>query len=384
MPATGSFAARYCGSVAEMRQRNQLLLFPGLVFCTLSIASAQTGIVSGRVIVADGGHLPDKITIQRDCSGATQTVASTDRKGQFSFPLSEAAGFAADASSPFPRGGSRGTIGDGIDQSAPPQPGTGDGLASANCELRAVARGYRSDLVALDRRQSFPGGNYDVGTIVLRRTEEVAAPPVSATSAAAPAAARKAFEKGLEALGKGKTADAEKDFEKAASLYPQYAEAWLDLGKLKLQQKADDAAGDAFQHAFEADGNLAEPQVYLGMLAVEKKQWTEAARYLDPALKLDPVHFPEAWFNDAVAKYNLMDYAGAERSIREALKLDPEHKNPRSDYLLGLILAAKKDYTGAIEQLRAYLALAPDADDAAKVRTQLEEIEKLQPTPAHP
>lgn len=46
-------------------------------------------------------------------------------------------------------------------------------------------------------------------------------------------------------------------------------------------------------------------------------------------------------------------------------------------YLLGLILAAQKDYSGAAEQLRVYLKLAPDADDAEKVRTQLGEIEKL-------
>lgn len=365
-----------------MRQPKRLLLFPALVFFSVTGVNAQTGLVSGRVIVADGGQLPDKVTIQRDCGGATQTVASADRKGQFSFPLSDTAGFSGDASTPFPRGGSRGPLGDGIDQSAAQPLGAGDGSALTTCELRAVARGYRSDLVSLDRRRTFSGENYDVGTIVLHRTEEAGAPPVSATSAAAPSSARKAFEKGLEALGKGKTEDAEKNFEKATSVYPQYAEAWLDLGKLRLQAKADDAAGDAFQHALQADDKLVEPQVYLGMIATEKKQWADAAKYLDAALKLDPVHFPEAWFNDAVAAYNLHNYADAERNIREALKLDPQNKNPRSEYLLGLILAARKDYSGAAEQLRTYLKIAPGADDAEKVKTQLEEIEKLQ-TPNH-
>lgn len=368
---------------AEMRRLKKLLLSPALLFLTLPDASAQSTIVSGRVIVADGGQLPDRVVIQRDCGGAAQTVASADRKGQFSFPLSETGGFDADASSPFPRGGGRVPGEDGTGQSASQPLGTRDGSALAACQLHAVVPGYRSDFIPLDGRRTFPGGSYDVGTIILHRTADAEQQSLSPTSAAAPSAARKAFEKGMDALGKGKTADAEKNFEKAASLYPQYAEAWLDLGKLRLQEKAEDAAAEAFQHAWQADRNLVEPQVYLGMFAVEKKQWSDAVKYLDPALKLDPVHFPEAWFNDAVAEYNLRNYAEAERNVREALKLDPEHRNPRSDYLLGLIFAAKKDYSGAAEQLRTYLKLAPGADDAAKVQTQLDEIEKLQ-TPNHP
>jgi protein O-GlcNAc transferase len=225
--------------------------------------------------------------------------------------------------------------------------------------------------------------NYDVGTIILHRIADIEGPSVSTTSSKAPSDARRAFERGLEALGKGKTSDAEKDFEKAVSLYPQYAEAWLDLGKLMLQRKAEDIAGEAFQKALQADDNLIDAHVYLGMLAVEKKQWSDAVNYLDAALKLDPVDFPDAWFNDAVAGYNLKNYTGAEKSVREAMKLDPQYKNPRADYLLGLILAAEKDYSGAAEQLRAYLKLAPGADDVDKVKTQLAEIEKLQ-TPNHP
>lgn len=354
----------------------QLLVFFTLLFFALPGASAQTGIVSGRVAMADGEQLPDRVAIQRDCGGSTQTAAYADRKGQFSFRLNETAGFAGDASESIPRGGSR-TPGDGIDQSRTQPLGAGDGLALTACQLRAVAPGYRSDSIPLGGHQTFPG-TYDVGTIILRRIADVEARSVSVTSSAAPSAARKAFEKGLDALGKGKTADAEKDFEKAASIYPQYAEAWLDLGKLRLQEKAEDAAEEAFQKALQADNNVVEAQVYLGMLAVEKKQWPDAAKYLDAALKLDPVHFPEAWFNDAVAGYNLRNFGDAERNVREALKLDPQHRNPQANYLLGLILAAGKDYGGAAEQLRTYLKLAPDAPDAAKVKTQLDEIEKLQ------
>ena len=360
----------------------RLLLFPALFFLALPGASAQL-IVAGRVATADGGQLQDRVAIQRDCGGARQTAAYTDRKGQFSFQWGDTEGLAGDASQSTPGGGPRGLAGTGIGQDSTVQSrGAGSGPAMTGCELHAVAAGYRSDVIPLDGRRALYG-NYDVGTIVLHRIADVEGPSVSATSLKAPSDARRAFEKGLEAVGKGTTADAEKDFEKAVSLYSHYAEAWLDLGKLRLQRKAEESAGEAFQKALEADSNLVEAQVDLGMLAVGKKQWLEAEKYLDAAVKLDPVHFPEAWFNDAVAGYNLKDYDGAERSVREALKLDPQHKYPQAEYLLGIILAAKKDYTGAAEQLRAYLKLAPDADDVTKVKMQLEEIEKLQ-TPNHP
>ena len=369
-----------------VRQMKPSVLFPVLFFLGLASAPAEIN-VYGKVAVADGGQLPDRVAIEQDCSGARRTAAYTDRKGQFNFRWSLTPGFTGDDS---PRsvglGGARGIPGNDIGQDSPDQargngPG-GNGRAMTGCQLRAAAPGYRSEVIALDGNRAF-FDNYDVGTIILHRTAEAEAPPVSPTSLKAPADARRAFDKGMEALGKGRNPDAEKNFEKAAGLYPQYAEAWLDLGKLRLQRKADDSAGEAFQKALDADGNLVEPRVYLGMLAVEKKQWADAARYLDVALKLDPVHFPDAWFNSAVADYNLKDYAGAEKSVREALRSDPEHKNPRPEYLLGLILAARKDYSGAAEQLRVYLRLAPDADDAEKVRTQLAEIEKLASASPH-
>jgi regulator of sirC expression with transglutaminase-like and TPR domain len=46
--------------------------------------------------------------------------------------------------------------------------------------------------------------------------------------------------------------------------------------------------------------------------------------------------------------------------------------------LLGVILAQKQDYSGAAEQFKAYLVAVPGASDAATVRGQLTQLEKLQ------
>jgi cytochrome c-type biogenesis protein CcmH/NrfG len=78
-----------------------------------------------------------------------------------------------------------------------------------------------------------------------------------------------------------------------------------------------------------------------------------------------------------VAHYNLKNYDAAEKSAREAVKLDPRHANPRSGYLLGLVLAEKQDYAGAAAELTTYVKLVPNAPDLAQVQDQLAQLQKL-------
>jgi tetratricopeptide (TPR) repeat protein len=168
-----------------------------------------------------------------------------------------------------------------------------------------------------------------------------------------------------------------KDFQKAVDLYPNYAEAWLNLGKLQSQMKSIEPARTAFEKSIAADSKLVPPYLELGLLYAAQSNWKQSSDYLDQALKLDPVDFPQAWYASAVAHYNLKDYDAAEKSGREAVKLDPKHANPRAAYLLGLILVENKDYAGAAAELTVYIQLAPDAPDLNQVKEQLAQIEKL-------
>jgi hypothetical protein len=47
------------------------------------------------------------------------------------------------------------------------------------------------------------------------------------------------------------------------------------------------------------------------------------------------------------------------------------------EQVLGAILARKKDYAGAAAHLRSYLALEPDAEEAARTRKELAEMDRL-------
>ena len=90
-----------------------------------------------------------------------------------------------------------------------------------------------------------------------------------------------------------------------------------------------------------------------------------------------PAGYPAAYYFDAMANLHLGNLDTAEQSVREAITLDSERRNPRNSYVLGLTLAAKKDFGRAVEALNAYLSAAPGAPDAEAVRKQRTEIKRL-------
>ena len=245
----------------------------------------------------------------------------------------------------------------------------------SNCDLRARLAGYRSQLVSLASRRSMD--NPDVGVILLHRIAPTEGSIVSANSLRAPKDAKKAFEKGQEALKKNKPDDAMKHFQKAVDLYPEYAEAWDQLGKLQADKGDRAGAAASFDAAVKADPKFVAPLVDITLMQVEDKKWDKVVETSDKALKLDSFDYPQLFFFNAVGNYNIHEFDAAEKSAREAERLDTRHLMPRVSHLMGQILLLRKDYAGAAEELKTYLRLSPNASDAAEVRKQLAQLEKL-------
>ena len=339
-------------------------------------------------MIDDGTPLPESVVIQRVCNGAAHAEGYTDSKGFFNVELGNRTMALQDASE-FGGGGFGSPGGSGLGgggfgstgQSTTQSQSTGamgQGMASSNrfiaCELQAKLAGYRSQTINLVNRRSMDDPN--IGTILLHRVGTAEGNTVSAVSLAAPKDAKKAFDRGLEALKKQKSDEARKDFAKAVDLYPRYAAAWSELGKL---QAGDDpgAARKSFGAAMEADPKFTAPYMQLAVLALHDKNWLEVVQLTDRVVKLDPFDYPNAFFYNAVANYNLRNFDVAEQSALQADKLDTRHLMPQVSQLLGMLLALRKDFTGAAAQFRNYLRVAPDGPEAAKVRSQLVEVEKV-------
>ena len=81
----------------------------------------------------------------------------------------------------------------------------------------------------------------------------------SATTASAPKDAQNAYEKGIDNAKKQKWTDAERDFLKAVQVYPRYAVAWYELGRVYQQEKKFDDAARALNEAIKIDPEFVSP-----------------------------------------------------------------------------------------------------------------------------
>ncbi len=339
--------------------------------------------LSGKVVLEDGTPPPDSVVIERVCNGTPRPEGYTDSKGRFSIQLGRDSHMVTDASvgseaAGLGRDTGMGGGGFGGMQSAGSRDPFG-GMSERDligCEVRASLPGYRSDVVMLSGRRMFD--NPDVGTIVLRRMGNVEGSTVSITNLNAPKDAKKAYENGRKEIGKKKWANAQKQLEKAVQIYPEYASAWFELGRSFEQQDKVAEARDAYQKALAADAKFINPYLQLAGLAARENKWQEVADTTDRVNKLNPFDFPAAYFYNAIAQYNLQNLDAAEKSAQEAVKLDTQRRFPKSNHLLGIILAQKGDLAGASKHLKSYLSmLAPGAGETDLVKKQIAEVERL-------
>lgn len=331
--------------------------------------------LSGKVTLDDGTAPPDLVRIEKICGSNPKPQGYTDSKGRFNFQLDSNIGILSDASDSsfgFPgqsrRNSSSGTFGRNGEQSL------------SGCELRAVLPGFRSDTVNLSMHRAFDNPN--VGTIVLHRLGGVVGTTISYASLNAPKDASHAFEKGLEAMKKNKEPEAEKQFRKALELYPGYATAWYELGRIEEGRQQIKEAAQDYRKAMEADAKYISPFLSLSNIAARNADWAQTLDLTDRAIQLNAVEFPQMYYFNALANLNLRHLDTAEKSAREAQKLDTRKTFVKLDQLLGVILMEKQDYPGAARQMRAYLDANPQAKDAGQVRAKLAELEKLSPPPA--
>ena len=331
--------------------------------------------ISGKVVTEDGTPPPEQVIIERVCNGQPRPEGYTDSKGRFSIQLGQNSHMMMDASvgaasDNFPGSnnspGGFGGIG-----------GRGSGISERDlmgCELRAVLAGYRSEPVHLGGRRMMD--NPDVGTIVLRRLGNVEGLTYSATSMMAPKDAKKAYEKGMDRVKNKKPADAQKEFEKAVALYPKYAAAWFELGAIHQAQNRPAEARKAYEQSLAADSKYTKPYLNMALLSAAENNWQEVADTTERLVRLNPVDYPNAFFYNSVANYNLQKFEAAEKSAAEAVKLDTNHRLPKAQHLLGVLQAMRNNLSGAAENMKAYLKYAPQANDAENVKKQLAEIEK--------
>jgi tetratricopeptide (TPR) repeat protein len=327
--------------------------------------------VSGDVRLEDGTAPPDSVQINRVCSGRTISAAMTDSTGHFSFSVS-AAGSTASTSDAGQSSAQAWDLGKAMNQTSTQYTNP---ITSAlrDCEVQAVLSGFRTGSVRLTVRDTADDGR--LGTIVLHPLSRSGSLTISATTSAAPAAAKKAYDKGMESSAKSKWEDAESELTKAVTIYPKFAIAWYQLGQVRQKRNVPAGAMQAWNEARKQDPKYVKPYESLAAVADRQQDWASAEQYSRELLQLDPDDFPAAYLINAVANANLNHAEAAELAARSGLRIDKDRKVARLDYVLGLILMQKQQYAESAKYFRAYLELAPNARDAATVREQVAKLD---------
>ncbi len=249
--------------------------------------------------------------------------------------------------------------------SRPYDPQTAD-----QCAVKIRLKGYQTTIATLRNG----------GTIVLKREgTDHEGSTVSMTALKAPENARKAYEKGVAAATDKKWPNAEKELSRAVEIYPEYAQAWTDLGEVYLQESKNDEARNALGKAVQVEPKYLRPYILLSRLDLSEKKAEEALALTNKAIEQNPTEFPVLFFYNAVANYSLRHFDEAEKSVRRAIELDLNGEIPRARHMLGVLLAAKGDRAGALQYLNKYLELAPKAPDVPEVKQRIAQIEASAP-----
>ena len=315
-----------------------------------SFHSGPNEAILGRVLLNDGGEARPGILVQRVCGTSVMAEARTASDGRFVLARSANKSLDPEASA---QDGAAGTLG---------------------CEIRASLSGYMTASVPAGNGRS-DGGEV---LILLHGMTGLQDMTVSATNLLAPKDARKAYEKGLDAERRHSPDQAQQAFLNAVKIYPRYAAAWLELGKVYEQRDHRAEARDAYTRSAAADAAYLFPYEQLYRLDLRESRWQEAADTSTKVLRLDPYEFPQAYYANALANLQLNRLDEAERSARETVKLEGAQAEPRGNYVLGVVLWRKGDLSGAEEKIQAFLSTSTAGVDQANAQRALAAIQQQQ------
>jgi len=155
-----------------------------------------------------------------------------------------------------------------------------------DCSVRVP--GYRAESRSVDVLQS---GDF----LDFRLREDGSAKPADTTGANAvdanvPAKAREEFDKGAAAVALGKKENFEEavvHFEKAVGLYPQFSEAYLQLGTSYAELQQYDKAEAALRKTIEINPKAANAYFALGEMYLRQKKNEEAEKVLSQGLQIE-------------------------------------------------------------------------------------------------
>jgi Tfp pilus assembly protein PilF len=195
---------------------------------------------------------------------------------------------------------------------------------------------------------------------------------VNAALAGLPKPAVELYEKALESARKGDSRKAVEQLKGALAVHPEFALALSQLGVQYLKLKELDAAAQALGSALKLMPEDYATLLTYGIVLFERRQFTEAEEQLRRALRKNSSS-PSAHYYLGLALLKRNSYEEAERELQSAIASGGE-SIAMAYYYLGGIYWGKHEYRKAADALETYLRLAPQAENAARLRATIKEL----------
>lgn len=190
--------------------------------------------------------------------------------------------------------------------------------------------------------------------------------------ASIPKDAKKAYEKGSKSAKKGNMTEALEQLNTAIQIHPAYFDAHMALGELYAKNHDLAAAQTAFSHAIEIKPKSSEPYFHLGVVLVKNHKSSEAVEKLRQAMELGDKSANSYMFL-GVALMDTNAYEEAEKMLLKALDIG-------GNAGVRIYLADCYERWGkkgqCIEQLEAYVRLAPTASNVPDIENLIKQLKE--------
>jgi tetratricopeptide (TPR) repeat protein len=209
-------------------------------------------------------------------------------------------------------------------------------------------------------------------------------PTVSVRELSMPQKARDAMSKGMSLLyQKSDYPGSVKQFERAIQAYPNFYEAYAQMGLAYMKMKDANQSEKALRKSLDlSQEHYPDALFLLAGLFVSSGRFADAEPLARKAVEVDPNSW-HAQSELAQALLGLKRADDAEKYAEAAVKLQPN--NPLLPLLLADIHIQLRNDPALLDDLNAYLKLAPNGPYAAQVREQRERVQlRLQNSKASP
>jgi tetratricopeptide (TPR) repeat protein len=239
--------------------------------------------------------------------------------------------------------------------------------------------------------QSFQRNDFTYGVAMYQHGYlEQAAESFQQVIAAKPGNADAYYNLGTLKLRGNNFDEARRYLEQTLKLQPNYPEAWNNLGMIAAQQaRPEDAIGD-FQQSIALRPKYATAHLNLGNVYRRQKQFDKAEESLTRALQLQPDD-PDVNYSLGMLYAQQDQISRASDYLQKAIELRPNYPEARNN--LGIVFVRQQNFLRAEEQFKSGIRVAPNFDqsylnlarlyamrgDKEKARAVLQDLLRMQP-----